>query len=175
MFLFGRESDPDLKSKRLGDLLGEKAADRVPVRAADELSAEPAIGQGVVAQLGPRILAGTLCLEQLDRAGARECFLQGERLVDAGKPGRGGNESTDGGHGRDRGRTPGLPPEQMPGRSGRSGTPARPGYAQTRLSGFPLSGPGCLWIREVWTQIGGGRCRRSYSVEQILRGSRESS
>src|ERR671919_2682931 len=88
MFVFGRESDPDLESKRLGDLLGEKAADCVPVRAADELSAEPAVGQGVVAQLGPRILARTLCLEQLDRAGARECFLQGERLVDAGKPGR---------------------------------------------------------------------------------------
>src|SRR5918996_967991 len=87
MLVFGRESDPDLKSKRLGDLLGEKAADRAPVRAADELSAEPAIGQGVVAQLGPRIVARTLCLEQLDRAGARECFLQGERLVDAGKPG----------------------------------------------------------------------------------------
>src|SRR5918997_6485677 len=92
MLVFGRESDPDLESKRLGDLLGEKAADRAPVRAADELSAEPAIGQGVVAQFGPRILARTLCLEQLDRAAARESFLQGERLVEAGKPGRVSNE-----------------------------------------------------------------------------------
>src|SRR5918999_3238427 len=50
----------------------------------------------------------------------------------------GGGESTGGGHGRDRGRTPGLPPEQMPGRRGRSSLVMKGSPGRVRASASPF-------------------------------------
>ena len=70
------EADPGFEPERPGDLLREEAPDGAAVHPANELAAQPAEGQRVVAQRCSRIVARLLRLEQLERAGALERLVQ---------------------------------------------------------------------------------------------------
>ena len=55
MVVLGGETDVEVGAERPGDLVGEERADRAPVDAADDLTDEVSLGDGVVARRGARL------------------------------------------------------------------------------------------------------------------------
>jgi hypothetical protein len=81
----GRQADPYLEVERAGYLVCEEPAHGPAVDAADELAAEPSVGEGVVAEARSRVLAGGLRREQRAHVTVVRQLLDGDRTIDSGQ------------------------------------------------------------------------------------------